>query len=125
MSEVEAYLAALPDERRAALERLRRLVRATSPDAVEGFGYRMPGFKYRGRPLIYFASFKDHLSIFAVGYEPINRHREELADFELRAGTIHFQPEKPLPDKLLKTMIRERMADIEATLAVRRKKQAD
>ncbi|MDL2334744.1 MAG: DUF1801 domain-containing protein [Chloroflexota bacterium] len=122
MRQVEDYLARLPDERRSVLEKLRRLVTSTCPEAVEVFGYGMPGFKYNRRPLIYFASFTNHMSIFAVGYEPINRHRTELADYELRAGTIHFQPAKPLPDALLKTMIRERMADIDAGAAAKSKK---
>jgi uncharacterized protein YdhG (YjbR/CyaY superfamily) len=74
----------------------------------------MPGYKYRGRPLIYFSSFKNHMSVFAAGYEFINRHRAELADYEIRAGTIHFQADKPLPDRLVKTMINERVADIDA-----------
>ncbi len=119
VKEIEDYLAALPADRREAIEHLRKLTVSTCPEAVEIFGYGMPGFKYNRRPLIYFASFTNHMSIFAVGYEPINRHRAELADYELRAGTIHFQPAKPLPDPLLKTMIRERMADIDAAAAAK------
>ena len=117
MKEVQAFLATLPEDRRKALQHLRELTVKTCPAAVEGFGYGMPGYKYRGRPLIYFSSFKNHMSIFAVGYEGINRHRAELADYEVRAGTIHFQAAKPLPDKLAKTLIKERMADIDAVLA--------
>jgi uncharacterized protein YdhG (YjbR/CyaY superfamily) len=114
VKEVEDFLAALPDDRRKALEHLRDLTRKTVPEAVEGFGYGMPGYKYRGRPVIYFSSFKNHLSIFALD---ISRHRRELADYEIRAGTIHFQADKPLPDTLVKTMIKERMADIDAALS--------
>ena len=117
VKEVEDFLGTLPEDRRNALQHLRELTQKICPDAVEGFGYGMPGYKYRGRPLIYFSSFKSHMSIFAVGYEGINRHRAELADYEIRAGTIHFQAAKPLPDKLLRTMVKERMADIDATLA--------
>jgi uncharacterized protein YdhG (YjbR/CyaY superfamily) len=127
VKEVEDFLATLPDDRRAALQHLRELTQKTCPAAIEGFGYGMPGYKYRGRPLIYFSSFKKHMSIFAVGYEGINRHRPELANYEIRAGTIHFQAEKPLPDRLVKTMISERMADIDAALdaaAKRRSKKA-
>ena len=120
MKEVAELLATLPEDRRKQLQHLRELTLKTCPEAVEGFGYGMPGYKYRGRPLIYFSSFKNHMSIFAVGYEGINRHRADLADYEIRAGTIHFQPAKPLPDKLLKTMIRERMVDIDAALARKR-----
>jgi uncharacterized protein YdhG (YjbR/CyaY superfamily) len=64
------------------------------------------------------------MSIFAVGYEGINRHRAELADYEVRAGTIHFQAAKPLPDQLVKTFIRERMADIDAVLARPRRRRS-
>jgi uncharacterized protein YdhG (YjbR/CyaY superfamily) len=117
VKEVEDFLATLPEDRHKALQHLRELTLKTCPVAVEGFGYGMPGYKYRGRPLIYFSSFKNHMSIFAAGYEGINRHRAELADYEVRAGTIHFQAAKPLPDKLVKTLIRERMADIDAVVA--------
>jgi uncharacterized protein YdhG (YjbR/CyaY superfamily) len=120
MEQVEAYLGAVPADRRAVLEHLRDLVRATCPEAIEVFGYQMPGFKYRGRPLTYFASFKDHLSLFAMGYAGIDRHRTELAAFDIRAGTIHFQPNAQLPDALVATMVRERMADIDAALAARK-----
>jgi uncharacterized protein YdhG (YjbR/CyaY superfamily) len=125
VKEIEDYLAALAPDRRKALEKLRQLTKAACPAAVEVFGYGMPGFKYNRRPLIYFASFANHMSIFAVGYEPINRHRAELADYELRAGTIHFQPEKPLPDALIKTFVTERMADIDAGIAAAKAKAAE
>ena len=121
MNEVETYLAALPADQRAALEDLQRIVRAAAPDAVEVFGYGMPGYKHRGRPLIYFGAWKGHCSIYAVGYEPINRHRAELAAFDLQKGTIHFQPDAPVPTTLVTTMVRERMADIDAALYKRGK----
>lgn len=124
MNEVETYLAALPADQRAALDDLRRIVRAASPDAVEVFGYGMPGFKFRGRPLIYFGAWKGHCSIYAVGYEPINRHRAELAAFDLQKGTIRFQPDAPVPPSLVTTMIHERMADIDTALARPRKRGA-
>ena len=123
MEQIEAYLAALPGDKRAALEDLRLTARRASPSAVEVFGYGMPGLKYRGRPLIYFGAWKDYCSVYAMGYEPINRHRAELAAFELEKGTIHFQPEAPLPAELVTTMIHERMADIDAALARRSKRR--
>jgi Uncharacterized conserved protein len=122
VTNVETYLAALPLDQRTALEDLRRIARAASPDAVEVFGYGMPGLKYRGRPLIYFGAWKGHCSIYAMGYEPINRHRAELAAFDLQKGTIHFQPEAPVPTALVTTMIHERMADIDTALARPRKR---
>jgi len=123
MERVTEYLAGLPAAQRAALEDLRRLVMAASPEAVEVFGYGMPGFKYRGRPLMYFGAWKEFCSIYGMGYAPINRHRAELAAFELRKGTIHFQPGEPVPATLVATMIHERMVDIDTALAPRSKRK--
>jgi uncharacterized protein YdhG (YjbR/CyaY superfamily) len=125
MKEVEDFLARLPEDRRKALQHLRELTQKTCPQAVEGFGYRIPGFKYRGRPLVYFSSFKNHMSIFALD---ISRHRQELADYEISAGTLYFQAAKPVPDKLVKTMIKERMNAIDEALAAaaaKRRKSRD
>lgn len=124
VKEVEDFLATLPETRRKALQHLRALTQKACPEAIEAFGYGMPGYKYRGRPLIYFSSFKNHMSMFAMGHEGIDRHQADLADYETRAGTIHFQPDRPLPDKLVTTMIKERMADIDTAAAARRSKKA-
>ncbi len=116
MNKVEAYLAALPTDQRVALENMRRIIRAAAPDAVEDLGYGMPRFKYRAKPLIAFAAWKKHLSLYA-GYDPINRHRAELADFEIEQATIRLQPDRLLSDALLRTIVLERVADIDAELA--------
>jgi len=113
MPTVDEYLAALPRDQRAALESLRAVVRAACPDVAEDIGYGMPRYKYRGRPLIAFAAWKGHCSIYA-GYAPVERHAAELAPFEIEKSTIHFQPSAPLPDELVQTIVRERMADIDA-----------
>jgi uncharacterized protein YdhG (YjbR/CyaY superfamily) len=62
---VEAYLAAVPDESRATLESLRRTIKAVAPDAVELIGYGMPGYKYLGKPLVYYAAAKKHCALTA------------------------------------------------------------
>jgi uncharacterized protein YdhG (YjbR/CyaY superfamily) len=113
---VDEYLGALPVEQRAVLERMRGLIKAACPDAAEAIGYGIPGYKYRGRPLASIAAWKAHLSFYA-GYAPIERHARELAAFDIKASTIRFQPDVPLPDKLVKTIVRERVADIDAELA--------
>jgi uncharacterized protein YdhG (YjbR/CyaY superfamily) len=80
----------------------------------------MPTFKYRGRPLVYFAAAKKHLSLYGL---PWDRHQAELAAFDCEKGTIRFQPQQPPPQALVRTMLRERMADIDATLTSSSKKR--
>ena len=61
---VEEYPAAFPEESRAALERLRKTIRAAAPEATETISYQMPAFKDHGRFLVSYAAFKDHCSLF-------------------------------------------------------------
>ena len=42
---VEDYMAALPEPSRAALEKLRKTIRAAAPEATEAISYQMPAFK--------------------------------------------------------------------------------
>ena len=63
---VDGYIAAQPKEVRQKLEQVRAAIRRAVPEAVEGIGYRMPGYKLRGKPMLYFAGFKEHYSLFAA-----------------------------------------------------------
>ena len=61
---VDEYIAGLPDDRRAAIEELRRTIRAAAPDAIESIAYLMPAFRTNGQFLVSYAAFKNHYSMF-------------------------------------------------------------
>ncbi|MEP7157944.1 MAG: DUF1801 domain-containing protein, partial [Chloroflexota bacterium] len=103
-------------EQRSVLEHMRSVITATCPEAVEAIGYGIPGYKVRGRPLVSIAAWKGHLSYYG-GYGVIKSHAAELADFDIKASTIRFTADRPLPDKLVRAMVQERVAEIEADLA--------
>ena len=63
---VDEYIAAQPEALRPKLEQVRAAIRRAVPEGVEGIGYGMPGYKLNGRPLLYFAGFKQHYSLFAA-----------------------------------------------------------
>src|SRR6202162_4415464 len=63
---IDEYIAAQPEAVRPKLEQVRAAIRRAVPEAMEGIGYRMPGFKLRGKPMLYFAGFKEHYSLFAA-----------------------------------------------------------
>ena len=111
---VEEYLSRVPAAHRAALERVRKAVRAAAPAAEERIAYQMPAFYVGKRPLVGYASFKDHCSFFPMSAAVVEAHREELADFHAAKGTLHFTPERPIPAAALKRMVRERLAEIGA-----------
>jgi uncharacterized protein YdhG (YjbR/CyaY superfamily) len=89
-SGVDEYIAAQPEALRPKLEQVRAAIRRAVPEAVEGIGYGMPGYKLNGRPLLYFAGFKQHYSLFAASGTFFASLEQELKHYEQRKGTIHF-----------------------------------
>jgi uncharacterized protein YdhG (YjbR/CyaY superfamily) len=74
-SPIDDYLSGAEEEQRAALEVLRRTVAQMVPEATEGISYGMPAFQYRGRPLVRFAAFKKHCSLFPMGHTVLEGRR--------------------------------------------------
>ena len=74
----------------------------------------MPGFKLRGRGLLWFAGWKAHCSLYPLTDTFLAEHTDELAGFERTTGSVHFTPEHPLPDDLLEALIHARLADLGA-----------
>jgi len=109
---VDEYLAAQQEAVRSKLEQVRAAIRKAVPDAVEGIGYRMPGYKLHGKPLLYFAGFKEHYSLFAASGTFFAELEDELKGYELRKGTIHFPLSKPVPVKLISRIAKLRAAGI-------------
>ena len=111
---VEDYLAALPEGSRAALERLRRTIKAAAPEATEAISYQMPAFKDDGRILVYYAAFKDHYSLFPMSGKVIEALGEELKPYASGKGTIRFQPDELLPVALVKKVVKVRLEELAA-----------
>ena len=111
---VEEYIDAQPEAVRPKLEQVRAAIRKAVPEAVEGIAYRMPGYKLNGKPLLYFAAFKEHYSLFAASGTFLQSLEEELRGYELRKGTVHFPLTKPVPVKLISRIAKLRAAGIAA-----------
>jgi uncharacterized protein YdhG (YjbR/CyaY superfamily) len=95
-AEVERFLAALPVRERAALRQLRRTIRSVVPDAVERISWRMPMFFHCG-PLVAYAAFKDHCSLFGMSPSVTKALAKELRPYDTSPGTIRFAGDDPLP----------------------------
>ena len=112
---VDEYIAVQPEALRPKLEQVRAAIRRSVPDAVEGIGYLMPGYKLHGKPLLYFAGFKEHYSLFAASGTFFATLADELKGYELRKGTVHFSISKPVPVKLISRIAKLRAAGIAAS----------
>ena len=108
---VEEYLAALPEGPRAALEKLRKTIMAAAPGATETISYQMPAFKDHGRFLVSYAAYKNHCSLFPASTAVREALGEELKPYFSGKGTIRFKADKPLPDGLVKRIVKVRIEE--------------
>lgn len=104
MTVIDDYLATVEEPEQGKLEEVRKIIKQVVPEAQEVITYGMPGFKYKGKYLISFAAFKDHMSIFP-GAEPVEEYKDRMKDFKVSKGTIQFTLEHPIPDDLLKDIL--------------------
>jgi uncharacterized protein YdhG (YjbR/CyaY superfamily) len=109
---VDAYLASLRPDYRAALQKLRRTIKAAAPEATEVISYRMPAFRYFGM-LVYYAAFEDHCSLFVASAAVRRKFARELKPYASGKGTLRFTPERPLPAVLVRRIVKARVAEIE------------
>ena len=101
-------------EHRAELEQVRKIIKQLAPDAEEVISYAIPAFKYKKHNLIYFAAFKNHMSLFPASDQMIEEIGEELAKFRKGKGTLRFTVAKPIPVTILKQLIKYRIKQIDS-----------
>ena len=110
---IDEYLAPLSGEKRAALEKLRKAVRAAAPGAEECISYQVPAFRLGGRMLVAFGAATGHCA-FYPGAHPVEVHKDELEGYDTSKGTIRFPPDNPLPAALVRKLVKTRIAEYAA-----------
>jgi uncharacterized protein YdhG (YjbR/CyaY superfamily) len=110
---VDDYFADLDATSRAAFEHVRQVAMEVAPAAEQGTSYGMAALRHEGRPLLGFRAARQHLSIFPFSPGAIDAVRERLGAFAVSKGTIRFSAAKPLPDEVVRDLVRHRVAEIE------------
>jgi uncharacterized protein YdhG (YjbR/CyaY superfamily) len=107
---VDEYLAGVPEPAQSTLKHIRKVIQSVVPKGTtEVISYGMPMFKFNGM-LVGYAAFKNHCSLFPTGSGVIEKFAKELKGYPTSRGTIRFPSDKPLPDALLKKIVKERVA---------------
>ncbi len=107
---IDEYLAALSADKRAALERLRRTIRAAAPKAEECISYRLPAYRQNGM-LVGFGATAKHCAFYLMSSSTVEAHKAELEGYDTSKGTIRFQADSPLPAALVRKLVKARIAE--------------
>jgi uncharacterized protein YdhG (YjbR/CyaY superfamily) len=117
---VDEYIASKSSDLRAILTRVRGTIRKALPEAEEAISYQIPAYKLNNVPVLYFAGWKEHFSLYPAGDDMVAAFKDELAAYRIRKGTIRFPLSEPVPTSLI-----ERLAKFRAKqLTLRDKKKS-
>ena len=102
--DVDQYILGAPHDVQQILRKIRTIIHQAAPDAVGSIAYGMPAYKINGKPLVYFAAFKNHIGFYATpsGHEAF---LEELAHYKQGKGSVQFPLDKPIPYELIKRIV--------------------
>ncbi|MEX0966943.1 MAG: DUF1801 domain-containing protein [Bacteroidia bacterium] len=110
MKSVDEYISNFPGNVQILLNRIRSIIKEKAPDSIEGISYGIPGYKTNGKPLVYFAGYKNHIGFYATpsGHEAFI---EELSKYKQGKGSIQFPLDKPIPFDLISRMVERRVME--------------
>lgn len=108
---IDEYLATLSEDNRAALEKLRKAIKAAAPKAEECISYRLPAFRLDGKMLVAFGATASHCAFYPMSSSTVEAHQDDLKDYDTSKGTIRFQPDRPLPAALVRKLVKARIAE--------------
>ena len=107
---IDKYILDFPEDIQFLLNQVRTTIKQAAPDAEESIGYGMPAFKLYGRPLVYFAGFKNHIGFYATptGHAEFAK---ELSKYKQGKGSVQFPIDKPMPLKLIEQIVEFRVIE--------------
>jgi uncharacterized protein YdhG (YjbR/CyaY superfamily) len=107
---VDAYIATFPANVQLILSKIRAVIKKTAPKAIESISYGMPAFKTNGKPLVYFAAFKNHIGFYATptGH---SKFKKELSPYKQGKGSVQFPINEPMPLDLIKRIVEFRVTE--------------
>jgi uncharacterized protein YdhG (YjbR/CyaY superfamily) len=106
---VDDYISSFPSEVQAVLRTARKTIRAAAPEATESISYAIPTFSIAGRPVVYLAAWKKHISMYPIPDLDENLERQ-VAPYLSGKGTVKFPLSKPIPYELITALVERLVA---------------
>jgi uncharacterized protein YdhG (YjbR/CyaY superfamily) len=102
---VDNYIKTFPENVQTILNQIRATIKENAPEAEESIAYQMPAYKTHGKPLVYFAGFKNHIGLYATpaGHAQFEK---ELSKYKQGKGSVQFPLDKPIPLTLIARIVK-------------------
>lgn len=109
MNPIDQYISTFPEAVQSDLKTLRTLIKEVAPTADESISYGMPAYKTFGKPLVYFAGYKNHIGLYATpsGHSEFEK---ELSAYKQGKGSVQF-PIGELPLDLIRRIVAFRVEE--------------
>ena len=108
---VDEYLAGLTEVQRAALQKLRKQIKAAAPNAEECISYGLAAFRLDGHPLVALAAWENHCAFYPMSASTLRLLKDEVKPYQTGKGTLQFPPGKPMPAALVRKLVKARIAE--------------
>lgn len=110
----EEYFLLFPEEVQIKLELLRARIQSQNLDLEEYIGYQMPAFKYKNKPLVYFAAYKNHIGFYPLP-EALKEFENDFIErkYKHSKGAVQFPLKEDLPLDLIEKIVKWRIREIE------------
>lgn len=112
MDIIQNYLLQFPKDVQEKLAKIRSIVQAVAPDAIESISYGMPAYKLNKKPLVYFAGYKNHIGLYATPSGQAH-FKQELAGYKQGKGSVQFPLTEEPPYELITQIIKFKKEEIE------------
>ena len=114
-TDIDNYIRSFPKESQILLQEIRNAIKKAAPGAEERISYGIPAFNLNDRYLIYFAGFKNHVSVYPAPREH-DDFKEKLANYKGGKGTVQFPLDKPLPLGLITQIVKFKVKENRETI---------
>jgi len=117
---IDGYIAGYPDSVQAILQEIRRTIAEEVPSATEAIAYGIPTFKLRGKNLVHFGAFKNHIGFYPTP-SALETFTEELSAYASGKGSAQFPLNEAMPLDLIREIVRFRVTQISEKAAKAKK----